>query len=102
MIDGELRGIAQAKAFQSNCVYKVSALGLNRKGEVMAKAFNKHRFEGHGRGIHAERQVMKKKGVKTIIIARVGNGGDLLPITPCDKCKEIADSLGIRIISVLI
>lgn len=55
-----------------------------------------------GGGVHAEMQVMLKggPGLKTILICRVGRGGDILPIDPCPTCKRKADELGIKIISV--
>ena len=94
--------IAKEKAKQSNCTYKVSAIGLNKKGEVTYKAFNKSRFMRPGGAIHAEMEVMLKggPGIRTIIICRVGNGGDILPIHPCKVCKDKAAELGIRIVSV--
>lgn len=90
------------KALQSSCTYKVSAIGLNKKGEVTYKAFNKSRFMKFGGGIHAEMEVMLKggPGIRTIIICRVGNSGDILPIHPCTVCKTKANELGIRILSV--
>lgn len=90
------------KAKQSNCTYKVSAVGLNKKGEVIYTSTNKTRFMKAGGGIHAEMDVMLKggPGVKTIVICRVGRGGDILPIHPCPVCGEKARELGIKIISV--
>ena len=45
---------------------------------------------------------MKKYGarIKTIIICRVGNSGNLLPIDPCSACAELAGKLGITIVSI--
>ena len=53
-------------------------------------------------GKHAERALMEKYGkrIASILILRVGHGGDLRAIQPCDMCKKIADKLGIRIFSV--
>jgi len=94
--------LAINKAKQSRCVYKVSAIGLNKKGEVIAKATNKHRFMKPGGGKHAEMEVMLKAGkaLKTIILCRVGGGGKILPIDPCPVCRAKAEELGIRIVSV--
>ena len=94
---------AQKKAGQSPCRNRVSALGFNKNGDCVMKAFNKYRFERKGGGIHAERQIMqqaKKKGIVHILICRVGRSGNLLPIEPCSKCQKIADKLGIVISSV--
>ena len=45
---------------------------------------------------------MKRHGKKinTILIMRIGHGGDILKIEQCEKCKKIADKLGVKIISV--
>ena len=102
MTNEELKDLAVAKAKQSICTYRVSAIGINRRGEVVCSAFNKSRFMRPGGAIHAEMQIMLKggPGVKTILICRIGRGGDILPIEPCAACQEKADDLGIRIVSV--
>jgi hypothetical protein len=38
--------------------------------------------------------------IKTIIIMRIGNAGDILPIDPCPKCAKLAAKYGITIIPV--
>jgi hypothetical protein len=95
--------LAVKKAQQSCCTHKISALGFNSKGECVAKAINKHRFNWKGGGIHAERRIMeqhRQKGIKTILICRVGNSGSILPIDPCPSCAKTAQELGIKIITV--
>ena len=96
----EIKDLAIKKALQSACHYKISAIGLNKDGDVIAKSMNKHRFSQKGGGIHAEMQLMKKPGIKTIYICRVNNNGKLLPIDPCDMCKEKANELNIKILSI--
>lgn len=93
---------ARSKAIKSSCRYKISALGFSRKGDLLGTTNNGHRFESKGGGLHAEIELIKKYGrkLKTILICRVGNGGDLLPISPCNNCKKVADKLNIKIISV--
>jgi cytidine deaminase len=91
------------KACQSQCKFKISALGFNRKGELVSSAFNISRALRKGGGFHAEQLVMMeahKKGIKTILICRVNPNGILLPIEPCMKCRKMAEKLGIKIISV--
>lgn len=102
MTNVEITSLAVKKAKQSTCTYRVSALGINKKGEVVYTSFNKSRFMSKGGGIHAEMDVMLKggPGVKTIIICRVGRSGDILPIEPCASCRRKAEELGIRIVSV--
>jgi hypothetical protein len=91
--------IAKNKASQSISRYRVSALGFNKKGELVCTSFNKPRFERKGGGTHAEMQVMRMhpKSVKVIIICRTGGKGDLLPIHACATCQSKANDLGIKI-----
>jgi len=93
----------QQKAEQSDSKFRISAFGINRKGECVAKATNSFRFGRKGGGIHAEMKIMleaRRKRIKTIIICRIGWGGDIRPIEPCPVCSEKAKELGIKIISV--
>ena len=98
-----IKEIAIKKADQSICKFKVSAIGLNSKNEIVAKSVNRPRFGRKGGGIHAEIQIMHsglRKNIKTIIICRINDNGKLLPIHPCKNCKKIADKLGIKIVSI--
>jgi len=92
--------IAKRKAKQSLCVHKVSAIALDKKGRVIASAYNRHRMMVKGGGIHAEQMLFGVHGVTTIIICRVNKSGKLLPIEPCSKCAKIAKKLNIRIESI--
>lgn len=98
----EIKTIAAKKAAQSLCVYRVSAIGLNKHGEIVGTSINKHRFPKKGGSIHAEMALMRAHGkaLKTIVICRVGKGGDIHPIHPCSVCAEKARELGIKILSV--
>lgn len=101
-IDTELKNRAQRKAITSNCHFKISAMGYSAKGNFLGACTNQHRFIGKGKGMHAERKLIAKFGrrLKSIVICRVGNGGDLLPIDPCETCQKIADKMGIKIYSI--
>lgn len=101
-INNSLVEKAIKKANDSCCRFKVSAIGISSKGNVLGSCINNHRFDGKGGGIHAEINLIRRFGKKlnTIIICRVGRGGDLLPIDPCDNCQKVADKMGIKIISV--
>ncbi len=104
MISLKIKQKAINKALQSCCTFRISALGFNKRGELVFSATNISRFDRKGGSVHAEMQVMKqakRKGIYTIIICRTNNNGDLLPIEPCENCKKIADKLGIKIISIM-
>ncbi len=100
MTQQDLIKLAIKKAKKSSCVYRIAAVGLNKKGEVICSEFNKCRFNRQGGGKHAEMEVMQKTGVKTIILCRVGKAGNLLSIDPCKVCAKKANELGIKIISI--
>jgi hypothetical protein len=94
------------KARQSPSKYRISAIAFDCHGDFIAQAFNglpQDGVEGKvGSGVHAEAKLMMKYGqlVKTIVISRIGHGGDWRPIEPCENCKALADKLGIKLISI--
>jgi len=94
------------KAEQTTTSYRISAIAFNKKGEILGATTNSFKMDGRpagkGCGIHAERRLIAryKNNIKTIIICRIGLGGDIRPIEPCITCKKIADKMGIKIISV--
>jgi hypothetical protein len=96
--------MSKKKASQSICGFKICAIALNHKDEVIGKSMNRPGFKNYtGCGVHAERVLMKKFGnkIKTIFIIRVsGHNLNLRPIHPCKTCEEIANKLGIKIISL--
>ena len=89
------------KAKKSICQYKIAAIGISDDGRVLGCYTNIPRFARRGGGIHAEMQVMKnfKGNLKTILITRIGGSG-ILPIHPCPVCKEKANELNVKIISL--
>jgi len=91
------------RASKSICRYKVSAIGLNKKGEIIGSSVNTIRFNRLNGGIHAEASLIGRYGsqLKTIIICRVNKTGGVLPIEPCDNCQKLANKFGIKIVSCL-
>lgn len=91
------------KAAKSSCRYQVAAFGVNKKGELVGVSFSQPRFCRSGGSIHAEMALMRRYGnkIKKIYIARVSRTKNMLPINPCKVCQKTADSLGIKIISIL-
>lgn len=96
----ELVSRAKKKALESICKYRVSAIGLNKRGEVICARSNRPRFSHHGGSVHAEMRVMLEGGraLKTILLCRVNAKGDLVGIEPCHTCLEKANELGVKII----
>jgi cytidine deaminase len=102
IVKPHLKEIAKKKAEQGTLNYRVSAVGLNRKGEVIGSACNTPRFFKYGGGNHAEMNLLEKCKSKphTIILCRIGNGGDVLPIKPCERCQKILDKYNIKVKTV--
>jgi cytidine deaminase len=101
--DPQVLKMIQKKAMQSNSKFRIAAFGFNKKGECVLKSRNGFRFNRKGGGIHAEMKIMQeanKKGIKTILICRVGRSGELRPIEPCETCQKKANELDIKIISI--
>ena len=93
---------AKNKALQSHCRYRISALGFSHKNDLIDYTTNHHRWEGKGKGMHAEMILMKRNpsALKSIIICRVNRKGDLMPIDPCKMCLEKANELNIKIYTI--
>jgi len=85
--------LAIRKAQQSTCRYKISALGFNRKGDLIGTAINMHRLSKPGCSIHAEIALIKKHGrsLDTIVICRTNKSGSVLAIHPCKTCLMMAN-----------
>ena len=106
------------KAIAGRLKFRIAAIAFSRKGNVLGMEVNscisrRLSYEEYSKrcmikesckfsGKHAERALMEKYGkrIASILILRVGQGGDFRAIQLCDMCKKIADKLGIRIFSV--
>lgn len=94
------------KAEQSPSTYRISGVALTKRGNVLGWASNGYRREyiepGRYSGEHCEMRLIKRYGskIKTIIIMRIGSGGNILPIDPCEKCSKVAEKMGIKIYSI--
>ena len=89
-------------AQRSTCKHKVSAIGFDRKGNIIGYSHNIPRFCKYGGGLHAEMRLMSKYGqkLKSIVICRTNVSGDLKPIKPCNACSSKAFDLGIKILTI--
>lgn len=107
-IDPTLFMRLRKKARTAPSQYRISCVALDKKGDVIGYTTNKFRKDNiqqlFGSGMHSEMLCMAKyfpMGAKTLIIMRVGNAGDVLPIDPCEQCQKMADKLGVKILSVM-
>ena len=95
-----------SKAEQSHSCYRLSGVAISNKGEILGFARNGFRRDnipsGKYSGKHVEQALIERYGtnIKTIIIMRIGNSGDILPINPCPKCAKLAKKYGITITSI--
>lgn len=90
------------KASQSISKYKVSALALSKRGNIIGKCFNKPSPKPGNIGCHAESRLILRYGrkIKTILIYRVNQAGIPKPIDPCPMCSELARRFNIDIITI--
>ncbi|HEY0088213.1 MAG TPA: hypothetical protein VGB37_05180 [Candidatus Lokiarchaeia archaeon] len=91
------------KAAKSLCKFRVAALGFNVSNICVATSTNLSLFRHKGGGKHAEEVLFeqaKRKGITKILICRIGSGGTLLPIDPCERCSKKAKKLRIVIETV--
>jgi len=97
MISRHHVNLAVRKAKKSSCHVKVSALGFNWKGDLIARVSNRPRFSRKGGGLHAEMRIMLAYPMtRFILLCRVNNKGEIRPLHPCRACKAKADELSIR------
>ena len=85
--------------------YRIAAAAFSKKGNLLGIEMNGWRelvTTRRGTGKHAEAALIKKYGRKidTIYILRVGNALDILPIHPCESCKNMAAKAGIKIVPI--
>jgi len=87
--------------------FRVGGIALNKKGEILGVAHNSFRKdnvvgERKGTGEHCEVRLIRRyrDNIKTLILIRIGNAGDILPIDPCPSCKALCDKYGINVLTI--
>jgi cytidine deaminase len=95
----EITEKVRAKALESGSRFRVAAMGLSKKGNVIACKNNVSRFPRHGGGIHAEENLIKSTGgrIHTLVLGRVGRSGKFRPINPCSKCRKMINKYNIKL-----
>lgn len=84
--------------------YKIVAIGLNRKGDVIGIETNKINCDSAktGYGRHAEMELINHygKSIKSIILYRKGENMKHLSIHPCKKCEKVLKKLKIKVYQI--
>ena len=99
------------KAKHSPCTYRLAAVAISKKGNILGHCTNNHSkwqvlektpIGRAGTAQHCERLLIQKYGqrIHTIIICRIGRSGEIRPIDPCPACAKLANKYGITIKTV--
>lgn len=94
------RSINKGKKLNKDLSHRVLAIGFNSKNDMIGIKTNSFGLStAKGSGKHAERELIKRYGrkISRIVIIRIGRGGAILPIDPCETCLKVANKLGIKI-----
>jgi cytidine deaminase len=80
--------------------YKIIAIGLNKKDDIVGIETNKINCENSkiGCGRHAELELINHygKSIKSIVLYRKGKDMNHLLIHPCKKCEKVLKKLKIK------
>ena len=94
------------KASTNSSQYHLAAAGFDKKGTLLSIATNSFRRDNIGvkkySGAHCEMKLIIRHGLKlhSIVLLRIGNAGDILPIDPCPKCSAVLKKLGVKIVPI--
>jgi len=83
--------------------YRVVCAAFNHHNELLGITVNGYRREnltpGKYTGYHCEMKALHRWGnsVAKIVLMRLGNTGDVLPIDCCPKCEAVLRKCGIRV-----
>ena len=94
------RSINKGVKLNKDLSHRVLAIGFNDKNDMIGIKSNGFGLSNSkGSGKHAERELIKRYGrkISKIVIIRIGRGGAILPIDPCETCLKVANKLGIKI-----
>ena len=102
-VDTHLFSRMLKKASAGPSQYHLSVAAFDKKGDllgVVSNSFRRDRIQPiKYSGAHAEMRAVHRWGpkIKTMILMRVGNGGNILPIDCCPKCQAVLEKMGIRV-----
>lgn len=77
--------------------YRVVAAGVDNRNRIIGIATNRPRLQS--RSYHAEEILMSRspRSLVRILLARVNNRGELMPIDPCEVCSRLAKKRNVTI-----
>ena len=84
----------------------MAGVAFNKKGEILGIVSNGLRADnvkpGKYCGDHVEKKLIARYGtlVSRIVLMRIGRGGAILPIEPCEKCRKLLEKYGISVSTV--
>lgn len=80
-----------------HCRYRIAAAGIDNRNRIIGIATNRPRLQS--RSYHAEEVLLSRspRSLVRILLARVNNRGELMPIDPCEVCSRLAKKRGVRI-----
>ena len=82
---------AKKKASQSPIKYKISAIGLDFKGDIVGSAFNSLRFNCYGGGIHADMEWVEINKDEMILSKNIESKNDVETLK--QQVKDIQKAL---------
>lgn len=106
-IDSQLQKRMHRKAHSSPSQYHLACAAFNKKGELLGVTTNSFRKSNimirKYSGYHCEMKAVHRWGmkIKSILLLRIGNGGDILPIQACPKCRKVLDKLNIKVVEIV-
>lgn len=102
-----IKKILHDAASKSPGRFRIGGIALNKKGEILGVAHNSFRKDNvvgqrKGTGEHCEVRLIRRyrDNIKTLILMRIGNSGNVLPIDPCPSCQALIEKYGINVLTV--
>jgi hypothetical protein len=105
-IDPHLFSRMSKKAAAGPSQYHLSVAAFDKKGDLLGVVSNSFRRDRIApvkySGAHAEMRAIHRWGpkIKTLLLMRIGNKGDVLPIDCCPKCAAVLAKMGIKAIAL--
>ncbi len=86
--------------------YRVVCAAYNKRGELLGITTNSFRRDpiplAKYSNCHCEMKALHRWGgsIKSMVIMRIGHGGDIRPIECCPKCEAVLKKCGIKVFTI--